>query len=301
MLADNVMKRGGLVFGAYFDKVTQSVIHSDSDRVGLPKLLRSKYVQSQIGDSYSRVEKSLAEGRMVLFCGTPCQIKGLYSFLRHDYENLITVDFVCHGVPSPLFFSEMLSEYKRMENAEAVNDVVFRDKENGWRNQTIRIQLDNGTVHSSVSGEHPYYQAFLLNLCLRKSCYRCLYSDNHQSDMTLADHWGISSEEDDDKGFSLVSINTEIGRQIYSSVASQCCMKPIDFNRSIAKLFLNRTSNTEYSFKKRRRFFNCLTKDGYLKVVTTIIHRERMRSEQRSKMMHILILIRQRVKNNWRG
>lgn len=242
LLADAVIDAGGVVFGARFD-ADWNVIHDYTEtHEGLKAFRGSKYVQSKIGDSYKQAELFLKAERKVLFSGTPCQIAGLKKFLRKDYENLLAVDFICHGVPSPLVWQKYLEETVAHQcnknsvsshsksslpekdglvNSEKmkIKAISFRNKNLGWKKYSFALTLskaaatgkENTVSLSSIFHDNAYMQAFLDNLSLRPSCYRCpAKAGKSGSDITLGDFWGIEKidpEVDDDKGCSLLAFN----------------------------------------------------------------------------------------------
>lgn len=233
LLAEKIIQESGVVFGAGFDD-NWEVVHSCTKTLtGLSVFRGSKYVQSKIGNTYKQVEDVLLSGRVVLFSGTPCQIKGLKLFLHKEYDNLLTVDFICHGVPSPkvwrmylqeLVFSEsFIPSFKRPK----ISDINFRDKITGWKNFSFSV----GYSYLSVDGKrkfdlisqpfsnNTYMKAFLSDLILRPSCYKCFSKQGRSnSDITIADYWGIQNimpEMDDDKGTSLVFLNSIKGENSF--------------------------------------------------------------------------------------
>ena len=140
-IAEEVIRRGGVVFGAVMTddlKVRHDFV---SDIDGLAKFRNSKYVQSEIGDCYTEAKKFVLEGRYVCFSGTPCQINGLYKYLGKDYDNLIAVDVVCKSVPSPLVFKKYV-EYKNSQEGK-ISDIVFRDKKRGFLYCTMAHYLSH--------------------------------------------------------------------------------------------------------------------------------------------------------------
>lgn len=210
LLAEKIIEEGGVVFGARFNE-NWEVIHDYTDTIeGLEPFRGSKYVQSAIGESYKQTETFLKTGRKVMFTGTPCQIAGLRKFLRKDYESLLTVDFVCHGVPSPLVWRMYLKEeIKRYgKDITAVEDINFRDKNTGWKTYSLSIKLADNIIASSVFTDNNYMRAFLSNLSLRPSCYSCpAKSGKSGADITIGDFWGIENvlpELDDDGGMSIL-------------------------------------------------------------------------------------------------
>ena len=253
LLAERVIAEGGVVFGARFDE-NWDVSHSWTDTIeGIAAFRGSKYVQSTIGDTYREAREFLKQGRKVLFSGTPCQIAGLKKYLRKEYDNLLTVDVVCHGVPSPLVWRTYLDETRKQLRAQrgvgrnsvsssidelpVITGISFRDKTNGWKKYGFHLryaasEAAKNTVSTSAIKEEqellqPYsenifMQGFLANLYLRPSCYDCAArSGKSGSDISIADFWGIQNilpEFDDDKGVGLILINTEIGADYYASV-----------------------------------------------------------------------------------
>lgn len=238
LLAEKVIDEGGVVFGARFN-VRWEVVHDYTEtKEGLTAFRGSKYVQSRMGNCFSKVRSFLSEGRKVMFTGTPCQIAGLKQYLRKDYDNLLTVDVVCHGVPSPKVWRMYLDEVARKGKKNSVlphsiygrdaliKGISFRDKCLGWKKFSFALTLSEATADgeqntvllSSVFTENLYMNAFLLNLSLRPSCYACLAKAGKSgSDITIADFWGIEDvlpEFDDDRGTSLVLAFSEKGRQM---------------------------------------------------------------------------------------
>ena len=241
MLAEYIVKERGVVFGVRFNDEWE-VIHDYTETMeGLATFRGSKYVQSIIGDTYKQAKYFLENGRRVLYSGTPCQIAGLRTYLQNEYHNLLTVDFVCHGVPSPLvwkkYLDELMGQYLCEESGvynHHIQRINFKDKVNGWYSMTFTISYimnkyicdlplaDNDKQISLImesASKNSYMKGFLRDLFLRPSCYRCpARSLKSGSDITIADYWGIRNvlpEFDDGKGVSLVMVNTEIGRQVY--------------------------------------------------------------------------------------
>ena len=212
-LAQLVLKDGGYIYGAVMDE-DWIVRHIEAvDENGLDRIRNSKYVQSEVGLCYQQVKKRLEEGKKVLFSGTPCQVAGLRNYLKFEPDNLLTVDILCHGVPSP----EMFKRYVSAEEARAgsrMKQMQFRSKIVGWKKIfTVRIFEPN----NEADWGDTFVPGFLKDLYLRESCYQCPYaSDKRQGDITLGDFWGYLERfpeyiEDDDKGISLVIVNTDKG------------------------------------------------------------------------------------------
>ena len=219
--AKTILQMGGVVYGAAYDEQL-AVSHIEiTDDVGREKIQSSKYVQSDPKDSYSKVKQHLAEGRKVLFTGTPCQIAGLYAFLGGDQKNLYTVDLICHGVPSPKFFKKYL-EYLNKQMAGRVIYFNFRSKDKrGWGTQyLLKTKTKTKTISLDRYGKH-----FMDGDCYRECCYQCAYANtNRVGDLTVGDFWGIAKSHpnfNSPKGVSSVFINTEKGQELFEM------MKPL--------------------------------------------------------------------------
>lgn len=214
-LANYVLNKGGIVFGVGFNDKWE-VIHQSVEDIGLLKNLRgSKYVQSNVGYEYEKVKIALDKKRVVLFSGTPCQIVGLKSYLKKDFENLLTVDIICHGVPSPLVWKK----YVEMKGySEKIEKISFRSKYYGWKKFSMLFGYNSQTEITSLDKDL-FMQGFLSNLYLRPSCYKCNFkTKKRNSDFTIADFWGIDNilpAIDDDKGISLVFLHSEKAKNIF--------------------------------------------------------------------------------------
>ena len=222
ILAEKVINEGGVVFGAKFTDDWQVEIVPSETIEGLAAFRGSKYLQARMGNSLKQCKQYLRDGRKVLFSGTPCQIAGLKHYLRKDYDNLIAVDFVCHGVPSPKVWERYLKEVTEA-GKRAIQDIKFRDKPQGWKRFNFTLNYDEADKSysmSSYNGDNHYMRAFLSDMILRPSCYNCqAKSGRSQSDITIGDFWGIETvlpTMDDDKGTSLVLVHTEKGKQIFA-------------------------------------------------------------------------------------
>lgn len=251
MLMRKTIEDRGIVYGAAFDD-KWDVHHISIKRIeDMHKLQGSKYVQSSLDDTYKRVKKDLQTGRKVLFSGTTCQVAGLNQYLRKEYENLLAVDVICHGSPSPRVWQDYLTTIRRTEGAStgenkvlfslnerpSIEDISFRNKQHGWRKYgfVVRYSADHREIEklglSSVNNnsetyeffqDNIYMQGFLKNLYLRPSCHNCrVKSGRCGSDITLGDFWGIwdvKPEINDDKGISLVLVNSPKGKEVLDSI-----------------------------------------------------------------------------------
>lgn len=223
-LAQEVLKRGGVVYGAAwksgFDGVEHIGIESEND---LDRLRGSKYVQSDIGSCFTEAARHLRQGRTVLFSGTPCQIAGLYGYLGGEREKLYTVDIVCHGVPSPRLFADYKAWLEKKYQAP-LRSFSFRDKKWSWYRYNIKAEFEGGKGTYLGKWENDVYmRGFLRDLFLRSSCHTCPFAGTTRfSDITLSDFWGYSPAQADpnalannDTGISMVMLNTEQGAALF--------------------------------------------------------------------------------------
>lgn len=252
-LATMVLSEGGVVFGALFDEHWNVVHGYVETKEGLSKLRGSKYVQSLLGDSYMVAEQFAKEGRLVLFSGTPCQIAGLKKYLGKEYENLITVDCICHGVPSPKLWKWYLGLDKRHSSIVGIS---FRNKDNGWKRFNFAIDYcrDDHAVRT-YHRENPYMMAFLDNKTLRPSCSSCqAKSGRSHSDVTLADFWNVDKvveDIDDDKGMSLILVNTVKGMRLLEQM-HDVVFYAVDFKQAIQ---FNKAWGESYCMHPDREWF----------------------------------------------
>lgn len=216
--AKAIIADGGLVAGARYND--ENLVEHDliDSYEGIEKLRQSKYMSSSMGDIYKRVKTELDSGRLVGFCGSPCQVAGLYSFLGKEYENLFTMDFICRGMNSPKAFKAWLSEIEQREGCK-VTKVWFKYKEGGWKTSPRRTRLDfeNGSYKIYKGEKNLYMHGYLTsNLYIRPCCGDCRFKGvPRKSDVTFADFWGIDKELDDDKGTSMLLVNSEKGKKIF--------------------------------------------------------------------------------------
>lgn len=256
-LAEKIIDEGGVVFGVIMTEQCEAIHTFTETKAGLEAFRGSKYIQSRVGESFRQAKEFLKAGRKVLFIGTPCQISGLKHFLRKDYSTLYTVDFICHGVPSPGVFkwyiqeevNKYVSARKGRKNSVSfspihsipkgdiqlpeglkVVDIHFRDKREGWKKYSFVLQLaeasadgkKNTVSFSSNVSENIFLKGFCSDLYLRPSCHKCpVRSYRSGSDLTIADFWGqeyMFPEFDNDTGTSCVIVKTTKGQTLFSSV-----------------------------------------------------------------------------------
>lgn len=256
LLAEKILEENGVVYGAAMEGSRVQHIRV-AEREKLSRLRGSKYVQSDIAGTYRQAKADLDGGKPVLFSGTPCQIEGLRTFLRKDYEKLVCVDIICHGVPSPKVWQDYVSLRETAAGAPAAR-MIFRHKKYGWKSYAVLFEFSNKTAYDRRHSDDPFMQVFLHDLCLRPSCYECSFKKlGRVSDITLADYWGITEicpEMDDDGGTSLVLVHSEKGQNLLEAIRSRMCCRGTDGKAAIAV-----NSAMLHSVKKpknRERFLN---------------------------------------------
>lgn len=296
LIAENILGNKGIVFGTGFD-TDFNVEHSWVDDIDdLSRFRGSKYVQSNIGDTYKEVRGFLKQGRQVLFTGTPCQVAGLKSYLGKDYESLICADIICHGVPSPRVWQCYKEQLEEMHHAKAER-IAFRHKHYGWKLFSVSFSFDNGTEYGQPLTEDVFMQGFLRNLYLRPSCYACSFKTlNRLSDITLADFWGIQNvlpELDDDLGTSLVLVNTEKGKAMLAGLADRIICEKVDVNTAV--LYNPLAIKSVAMNPKREAFFTELDKSEDICVLIDKYTRASGAKKAYSKALGLLGKVKRKV------
>lgn len=233
-IAEYILRKRGIVFGASFGK-NFYVEHIPVDDLNmLWQLKKSKYIQSDLHNSYFDVKRELDGNRLVCFSGTPCQIEGLLSFLGKEYPNLITVDVVCHGVSSPLLWEKYL-QYRQDE--DKIRAVCFRDKTKGYQYNQMKIQYERGAIYLQGTEYDEMLRAFFSNICDRKSCYNCQFKKvNRRSDFTIWDSFDNKSfglNYDDNVGTSKMIIHTKKGMELFDEIKNNFYYQQIEIEKLV--------------------------------------------------------------------
>ena len=224
-IARYVLAKGGVVYGSTLDENLECKHIEVTDIAGLDKLRGSKYMQSTIGTTFMAVKKHLIAGNYVLFSGTPCQVSGLYSYLKKEYTKLITMDLICHGVPSNEVFSQYVKKLKqRLGKAEnlKITNYEFRRRD-GWR-ESPSISTNMSNCQKIYGIDALYMSAFDKAAIFRRSCYQCHYAlTNRVGDFSIGDFWGLGHQGvpfkyDMTKGVSLLLVNSDKGRDIMTEL-----------------------------------------------------------------------------------
>lgn len=222
-ISDYILDNGGVVYGCALNDKFEAVHKRAITKEERNAFRGSKYVQSDVGDTFVQVKNDLNNGISVMYSGTPCQIDGLKRYLnlsKVQTDKLITVDLVCHGVPSPKVWRDYLSYVEKKNNSKII-DVEFRNKKDyGWKDHVEKLTFINGNVCNSKE----YTSLFHTDYVLRRSCHECNYTSKKRvSDITLADFWGIEKldpEFNDNKGLSLILVNSDKGNDLFNAVSS---------------------------------------------------------------------------------
>lgn len=256
---------GGAVYNE--DHTVRHVV--SPNRQLLPKIRSSKYLQSSMEGVYKEVKDLLQTGEKVFFCGTPCQIQGLYKFLHKEYGNLITCDFICRGVNSPKVFLSYMDMLEKQYGSKATQ-IKFKNKKWGWHNFSMRVNFENGQEYCKDRWHDLFFIGYLQSgNFARPSCYQCSFKGFPQkADITLADFWGIEKIDasmDQDKGTSLVMVNSDKGQALFDSIKDKIAWKQFTMKDAEAgNPALN--SSLESASPNRAAFFDALDKQPFDKV-----------------------------------
>lgn len=276
VIAHNFIKCNGVVYGAvmnYDDKKMVTRHQRAVTQVQVNHILGSKYVQSDLGFEYRNAKKDLTEGKKLLFSGTPCQIAGLKKYLGKDYDNLFTIEIICHGVPNAVFFQEFIACLGRKYHS-TIDSFLFRDKSKGQGMMSrVHMTMPNGKTKKIVkSGRFlSYFSLFLHSLIYRDSCYSCPFACGKRgADLTLGDFWGFHEEYptinkkqgfSNDSGISCILVNTDKGEKLLNKYGVGMQKMLADFDK-IAKHNDQLIHPSKYS-AEREKILNIYVKHGY--------------------------------------
>lgn len=264
-----------VIFGVKFDenlKVVHDYVYDIKDTDIFKK---SKYVQSNIGNTYKKAKEFLNQGKKVLFTGTPCQIAGLKKYLNKEYEHLLLVDLICHGVPSQKIFDKYIEEVKSKYKKD-IKSINFREKtykNNIWNSKNIKIKLENNKDIIENSVDSPFLRGYHCNLFLRPSCENCTFANpNRFSDITIADCWGIEKLNKDmnvHEGQSMIVANSKKGKEIIEKIKLNSELIKLNLDFAIEN---NRQFREPIKFNKHRdEFFENIDKYKFSKLINMYI------------------------------
>lgn len=255
LIANYILDQKGIVIGAAFNKENELKHIAIEKNKDLKKLMGSKYLQSDLENIFKYVKENI-KNKKILFVGTPCQIGGLKAYIKSDYNNLICIDIVCHGVPSPKLFRKYIDELEQ-ENGKLLN-YNFRDNSTGWDTYSNTATFKNKEIKEDRK-DNKYMKLFLSDIALRQSCFNCNFKlGNKYSDITLGDFWGIKNyypEMYNKSGVSAIIINTELGKEIFNNINKnieykECKLEEIVSGNPSLKVSGKEPKNREEFFKE---------------------------------------------------
>lgn len=266
-LSQVILEDGGVVFGACYDKEMHQVVHKSTEETSIENMLKSKYVESKLGDTYKKIETYLKDGKKVLFCGTPCQAAGLYNLKEKKwsrYKNqLFILDFLCEGVPSYKIFQEYIKDSENKSEKE-IKTIGFRSKSYGWNVHCMKIQYKDGTSRIIPSFSDSYMHTFIMDLTMnRRSCYACPFREKKYSDVTIGDFWKVSNVDKscvDNKGVSAIFVNSEAGNILIEKARKNLYIKELE-DRDIFQM--EQHLDTSLYLDKRNNFYTEFLSNGY--------------------------------------
>lgn len=266
VLAEAVINDGGQVFGASFDEEWQLKTCNAETKEELASLRKAKYVQCETGNAFYKIRTLLETGSKILYCSTPCQVAGLLSFLGKEYDNLYTIDFICHGVASPDVWQQYIASFN-----STVTSVDFRDKREGWERNSVCLTLTNGRKIIERNVDNSYMQAFLWGLSMRPSCFSCKFKGLHRKcDITIGDLWGAKYQCPDGynkDGTSLVLVHENRGKYLITTckdkfhIVSAPMPASIIFNRSIKESAIEPEKRKLFLENYRKQDFNSIVRE----------------------------------------
>ncbi len=238
-ITDFVFENKGVVYGAAYNKKWEVIHASAKTKDEAIRFRGSKYVQSRLNDTFKDIKSNLLSGQLVLFSGTPCQVAGLRSFLKKDYENLITVDLLCHCVPSPRLFRDYIN-YIQTKYKKSISKINMKDKTLGWdKFQTPRIYFDDGSSIFNVKSTRLWETIFYSHIAVRPSCYHCRFSNlNRVGDITIGDYWGVEKYHPEffvSNGASIMLINSVKGQDLFSEISQYLKCEKTDPIKALPK------------------------------------------------------------------
>lgn len=301
VLAESVIKKNGVVFGAAFDKDWR-LEHCAVDSMDEIQILQgSKYLQSNIGTTFQDAEKNLKEGKVVMYSGTPCQIQGLKKYLGKNWSNLITVDLICHGVPSPEVWENYLREISK---GRKLKRIQFRDKSKGIKNAPLVFEYSNGEVLKEKYGDNIYIRGFIHNLYLRPSCHKCKFKGAEKcSDFTLGDFWGIENYKPsfaDQYGISAIMLRTEKAHEIFESIKNEIVLE----YSTVEQVAIDNPC-LYFSVKpnpKRQKFFETWRQIGTINSVKKLLRptKKEYVLKMKNQVIYYICIMKKKIVNIWR-
>lgn len=265
-IARTILAEGGIVYGAAYNEKFEVVHICAENETELARLRGAKYAQSDLRGVFKDVKAKLDAGRKVLFSGTPCQVGGLKASLHQDYQNLLTLDFVCHSVPSPMAWREYVKYRAEQDTGGKLpQSIDLRSKATGWSRYRYSnlFSYEGGVSRTDKSGDSLYMKLFVGGYINREACANCQFKGYRRvSDLTIGDFWGIwdiAPEMDDNKGTSVVLVHSQIGAKILSQISHKLVLREVTLEETSCQ---NQAMLKTAALNKRRDEAFDLIRDG---------------------------------------
>ena len=306
LFAEEVLREGGAVAGAVYDEGLHVYHTLISKKEDIEPLLRSKYVPSDMREAFPMIKEALLDGKTVMFCGTPCQVAAVKRFgeILNKSEGLVLVDLVCRGVPSEKVQDLYLKQLYREKGSRVVK-IEYKDKSLGWHKLSTKFIFENGESVVERGDEGEFFLCFPgFDLSVRESCFNCRYkSQERVSDITIGDFWGMKDPDwDDDRGTSLVLVNTSKGRKLLERISDKVRTKEFSFSEveEANRMAFSELPDQNYM---RKRFWNEIGSADFRQTVKAIImdYREMMEARnnaERAQKKYRILLKWLDLKNN---
>ncbi len=265
----NFIEQNGIVYGCHYDENLQLKFSSASIFNEIEKYKTSKYSQAYIGNTFQEIRNFLDNKKKVLFIGTPCQVAGLKNFLRKNYDNLVTIDLICHGVPSQKYINEYV---KSLDLQESPTSLSFR----GLHDFYFTLYKESQILYSKKAKEDPYFYSFLKGLFYRESCYECLYAKPSRiGDITIGDFWGLGKkipfEHDTNSGVSLALINTAKGKLLFEDIKNSIFFEKREVSEAIEGN--DQLRHPSIKHKDFDKFQNLYLQDGFAHAIQSCFNK----------------------------
>lgn len=263
-ISEKVIENKGIVYAVGWDEKNNSIFHKRiENKEQLKEVTGSKYIPSYVGKIYDDIKRDLSEEKEVIFVGTPCQVAGLNKIIKD--EKLLTIDFICHGMPSYKAYKKYCDETYNGK----VTRTEFRDKKYGWEKYSLKILENNKVLEHKNFGKNNFIRGFLKDIYLDTACYECKFranerGENRQADITLADFWGAPEEIKNYNGVSLIIINNEKGKKYFEKIKEGIFFKKVGL-QEILKNNISFYKNPTFP-KERKEFFKLLEKETFEKL-----------------------------------
>jgi len=263
VLADSILASGGVVFGAKYSNDFSRVVMASTDEATMDELRVSKYCSADSSGLYEKMTSALKKGKKILLTGTPCQIAAARRIFGQDNANLILVDFLCGGNPSARCYEDYIHFLERKYKSK-VSSVNFRDKGQGWSKMVLTVHFENGKKYSSYWEYDPYYVGFCGTFTRDEQCLDCIFSERHESDITIADFWGYRKANitNDEKGMSLITIHSQRGQKLFEEAKHRMTIFKLD-EKYGSYGFVQKHADPQ-KVLVRKQFFEEFKKNGFV-------------------------------------